>query len=291
MGYITSREGKMLELKKKKFYTARNDKVFKAVMCDEDDLSLLKGFLEHILEVNIHEILLLGTEQKVRYKKERKKMIDALVKVDHKYIHIELNSQNHTYLRNRNFVFFTEIYSKKTKISEDYVRLEDFIHIDLTYGLGKELREREEYQVMNKRGERYVENFKIIEYNMDKIMDIWYSLDEEKIYKYKELIMLDLDELGLEKLGRITGGDKLMEEFREKVEKINEENWFTPWISDEEDDRRILNSEKILSFMEGEEKGKKQNQLETAKKMKEEGIELSIISKITSLPISKIETL
>ena len=77
---------------------------------------------------------------------------------------------------------------------------------------------------MNKRGERYVENFKIIEYNMDKIMDIWYSLDEEKIYKYKELIMLDLDEEGLEKLGRITGGDKLMEEFREKVEKINEEN-------------------------------------------------------------------
>ena len=52
-------------------------------------------------------------------------MIDVLVKVDHKYIHIELNSQNHTYLRNRNFVFFTEIYSKKTKISEDYVRLED----------------------------------------------------------------------------------------------------------------------------------------------------------------------
>ena len=50
-------------------------------------------------------------------------------------------------------------------------------------------------------------------------MDIWYSLDEEKIYKYKELIMLDLDEEGLEKLGRITGGDKLMEEFREKVER------------------------------------------------------------------------
>ena len=144
LGYITNREGKMEKLKTKKFYTARNDKVFKAVMCDEDDLSLLKGFLEHILEVNIHEILLLGTEQKVRYKKERKKIIDALVKVDHKYIHIELNSQNHTYLRNRNFVFFTEIYSKKTKISEDYVRLEDFIHIDLTYGLGKELRIREE---------------------------------------------------------------------------------------------------------------------------------------------------
>ncbi len=82
----------MILLEKKRFYTAKNDKVFKAVMCDEDDLSLLKGFLEQLLDIMIHEITLLGTEQNVRHQKERKKMIDALVKVDEEYIHIELNS-------------------------------------------------------------------------------------------------------------------------------------------------------------------------------------------------------
>ena len=104
-------------------------------------------------------------------------MIDALVKVDNQYIHIELNSQNQAYLRNRNFSFFTGIYSKKTKAGEDYINLEDFIHIDLTYGLSQNLREREVYYMMNERKEKYVENFKIIEYNMDKIMKFWYSLD------------------------------------------------------------------------------------------------------------------
>ncbi len=83
----------MILLEKKRFYTAKNDKVFKAVMCDEDDLSLLKEFLEQLLDITIHEITLLGTEQNVRHQKERKKMIDALVKVDEEYIHIELNSQ------------------------------------------------------------------------------------------------------------------------------------------------------------------------------------------------------
>lgn len=143
----------MVETVNQKFYTAKNDKVFKAVMCDEDDLSLLKGFLEQILNLNISEISLLETEQNIRHKNERKKMIDALVKVDNQYIHIELNSQNQAYLRNRNFSFFTGIYSKKTKTGEDYLDLEDFIHIDLPYGLSKNLKEREVYYMMNDRKE------------------------------------------------------------------------------------------------------------------------------------------
>ena len=74
-------------------------------------------------------------------------------------------------------------------------------------------------------------------------------------------------------------------------EKVNKETWFTPWISDEEDDRRILNTEKMLSFMEGEEKGKKQTQLENAKNFKSLGVDIETISKATSLSIEEIEKL
>ncbi len=55
-----------------------------------------------------------------------------------------------------------------------------------------------------------------------------------------------------------------MEEFKEKVEKVKKETWFTPWTSDEEDDRMILN---------------------------EEGLSLELISKSTSLTEEEIEKL
>jgi predicted transposase/invertase (TIGR01784 family) len=272
---------------KKKFYTAKYDKVFKAVLCDEDDLSLLKEFLERLLHLDIEEISLLQTEQSTRYIEERRKLIDVLVKVNNNYIHIELNSQNKNFLRVRNFVFFTEIYSKKTKTSEDYIDLETFIHIDLTYGLGKNDRVKQEYCVMNEEGETYVDNFKIIEYNMDKLMNFWYTKNEEEIKKYKDLIMLDLDQEELEELTKISGDDKFMKEFEKKVTDLNEEPWFTSWIGSEEDNQKILNSEKKLSFLEGEEK----NKLETARNFKNLGVSFDTISKATGLSLEEIEKL
>lgn len=54
-------------------------------------------------------------------------------------------------------------------------------------------------------------------------------------------------------------------------------------------------TEKKLSFMEGEEKGlaigKKQTQLETARKMKEKGMDFQSIMEITSLSLDEIENL
>ena len=47
---------------------------------------------------------------------------------------------------------------------------------------------------------KYIDNFEMIEFNMDKIMNYWYNSDRKKVNEYKHLIMLDLDEKDLAKL-------------------------------------------------------------------------------------------
>ena len=53
---------------------------------------------------------------------------------------------------------------------------------------------------INTRKKYCVSNFKIVEWNMDKVLNYWYAKDEVNIQKFKYLIMLDLNEEDLAKL-------------------------------------------------------------------------------------------
>ena len=77
---------------KKKFYTAKYDRVFKTILCDEDDKSLLQEFLSRLLKRKVEVIQFLRNELPVQTVLERTKTVDVLVKADQEYIHIELNS-------------------------------------------------------------------------------------------------------------------------------------------------------------------------------------------------------
>ena len=137
---------------------------------------------------------------------------------------------------------------------------------------------------MDEDGSKYVENIKIIEYNMDKIMDFWYNENEEKIKEYKYLMMLDVDRKSLSVLSK---GDSFMEDYKEKIEKLNDNERFTSWITPEEDEKLILNTEKSISFDEG----KRKKQLEIAKSLIAHNIDIHTISETTELSIDEVEQL
>ncbi len=142
-------------------------------------------------------------------------------------------------------------------------------------------------------GVKYVENIKIIEYNMDKIMEYWYNEDIQKVNEYKHLIMLDLETKDLEKLSK---GDDFVEEVGKKVMELNEQETFQSAMTYEEDQRLILNAEKSISYEEGiekgiekgMEKGLKEKQLEIAKAMFDDNVSTETISKYTGLSIDEI---
>ena len=301
----------------RKIYTAKNDRMFKAAFCDEENTYLLKEFLERIYFNDISKIKFLRSELVIKNIKSKNRMVDVLVEVDGVILHIEINSEaSATYLHIRNFSYFSEIYNKKTLKGEKYNTKDEFLHIDLSYELSKKFKKSKRvFYVMDDEEYKYVENLKIIEYNMDRIMNFWYDEDEKNIIENLHLIILDLDIESLNKLLRdynLSERDELfVRMFKKKIEDLNDDDYLVSSITRDEDLMRRINSEKSMSFDEGLEigieqgieqglekgieqgieQGSKKTLLETAKNLKKLGVSLDKISEATGLSIDDLNNL
>jgi len=86
---------------KRKYYTARYDKMFKAIFVS-DDKELIDALLSDCLGEEVHVIKFLNTELGV--KSWWKKRLDCLVKAKDKYINIEINTNFGKVIRVRNIL-------------------------------------------------------------------------------------------------------------------------------------------------------------------------------------------
>ena len=210
------------------------------------------------------------------------------MKVDNEYLHIELNCNYKNYLHTRNFIYFTNIYSRKSVRGDTYDFATKFIHIDFTYGLSKDIDDVTYYYVMNDKKKKYIDNFEILEYNMDKITNYWYNSDVDKVNKYKHLIMLDLEKNDLDEM---SNGDDLVKEYEDKVTDLNNQETFRSFMTYEEDQRLIQNTEKKMAYEEGISQGIEQNKLEIAKNMLAKKMDISTVSELTGLDTTTLEKL
>ena len=305
------------------FYTAKNDIVFKAVMVRNE--RVLRRLLEVILEIDIDEIILLDKEILPSRLMGKNRIVDLLVKSGNKMINVELNASKKYYHNYRNASYLFGIYNDAIDRSEEYETLaeKEFIGINLSYEMGKKALMEEVFYLQSKDRNRFIENFKIIEFNVDKIEKNWYTLSELEKERYKYIMMLDLEE---EKLSEFCRGDEVMEEFRKEVKRINKDERYSFFLSEEEDaeklrkteelirkrkeekreqrreQRRILQEQKIEELEKQKNEMQKQNdeiqkqndemqkQLNNSvKKLIELNVDVNDISKTLDIPVSKVE--
>ena len=77
---------------KDKFFTAKNDNVFKTIFCNENNTFLLKTLIERCLKIQI-EIIEIHAPEKIKENIYAKgQILDVLVKMDNRLINIEVNS-------------------------------------------------------------------------------------------------------------------------------------------------------------------------------------------------------
>lgn len=101
--------------------------------------------------------------------------------------------------------------------------------------------------------------------------------------KMSILGMLDMD---YEKLTNFKG-DKIMDKLKNEALKLNNNDDFVKYLSDEDEERLLKNS-----FIEqGIEQGIEQNKISTAKKMLEKNIDIDSIKEITGLSLDEIKGL
>ena len=123
---------------------------------------------------------------------------------------------------------------------------------------------------------------------MDKITNYWYNLDVDKVNKYKHLIMLDLNQNDLDEM---SNGDDLVKEYEDKVTDLNNQETFRSFMTYEEDQRLIQNTEKKMAYDEGISQGSQNKQIEIAKNMLKEKLDIATISRMTGLDADTLEKL
>ena len=267
--------------KPRTFYTCKSDIAFKEIFGNSKNKKLLIWLLERILQVNIDKLTYLNVERNNNDLITKRKRLDILVETNVGRINIEMNATSKEYLHPRNFCYLSNIYNKNTSISEDYNEDTLTIQINFTYGIKDDNKILRIYKVQDNEQKCYIKNFEIYEYNMDIIMNFWYSLDIKKVTKYSHLIMLDLEGGSLKELVKYDGK---VDEYMEKITKLNTDANFWEVFTPEEDERYIRNTIK----RESEKKGEQKKSFEIAKNMLAMQIDINTIAKATNLSKNEI---
>ena len=267
--------------KPKKFYTCKSDIAFKEIFGNIKNKKLLIWLLERILQVSIDKLTYLNVESNNNDLVTKRKRLDILVETNVGRINIEMNATNKDYLHPRNFCYLSNIYNKNTSISEDYNEDTLTIQINFTYGIKDDNKILRIYKVQDDEQKCYIKNFEIYEYNMDIIMNFWYSLDIEKVTEYSHLIMLDLGKNSLQELVKYDGK---VDEYMEKITKLNTDANFWEVFTPEEDERYIRNTIK----KESEKKGEQRKSCEIARNMLAKNLDLNLIMDVTNLSKNEI---
>ena len=107
--------------------------------------------------------------------------------------------------------------------------------------------------------------------------------------------MLDMEINDLKKLSK----DRVVKEYMEKIEKLNNDPMFINWITKEKDEQMIKNTQLYnatqeginIGINQGINKGMKQEKIEIAKNLLEQNVDISIIMSATGLTKEEIEKL
>ncbi len=245
-----------------------NDRVFKEIFLKEENKDLLSALLYTSLKVSVNKMSLLNSERIEGNVSVRRKTLDVLLETDSELIGIEVNSSNQKYIRARNFAFFSDMISHHVGVGQVYDEVTQFIQINYTSGITKDPKECRVYKIQDDDRLLFIRNAFIYEINIDRIVKFWYDEHEEKIKKYKYIMMLGLPLEELEKLYAKTK-DRMVKKFMEEVQKVNEDPRFREYMTKEQDQEKIQNTLIMEATEIGEQRGEKQKAIEIAKKMLE----------------------
>ena len=278
--------------KRRKLLSPKLDVIFQALFGEVGNERITKKFLEAILDRKLEEVDLSGNIVLRREKLEDKMgVLDVLVKINkNEYCNVEMQLIEKDKLLERILYYWARIYTKNLKSGNDYINLRKTIEVLIVNFEIKELKELE-----------YHSKWKIIEEKNRKLIlteDLELHIIEiPKIYrkegKEEELTkwIYFIENPESEKVGEYMKENKEMKEAKEKLEVMSEDERMQILAELKEKAIRDEKATERYGIRVGIERGRKQEKKEIAKKMKEQGIDIEIIKKITGLSDKEINLL
>jgi len=134
----------MIAVKTKKYYTLKNDIIFKNTF---DTEKTLKRLLEETLNINVNKVFKSNTELYVENIKEKRKYLDLILETDKGIINVELNYGYKEELPYRNFLYFCKLISSNVKKTKSYTKIDKHIQLNINWNLQNYL----EFNIKNKK--------------------------------------------------------------------------------------------------------------------------------------------
>lgn len=278
----------------KKYFTAKSDLIFQQALCLEKDKDILSWFIGKLFNQKVTALTIKTPVLPIGKTVEKQNTVDLLVTFEDKTVNLEVNSCYYKYLNERNFCYISSVYNNQFKKGKPVrSKRNEVIQINFTWGLPKEYENIDylEYKLYDKKhDDLYIDNFKIIVYNMDYYRKKFYNKNTKEFKKDapKHLLMLDFGGKELEKLCK---GDKMMEKFKENVERLNDDKTVINFLTDEEETRLKIEAYMREGYENGVEVGEKEAKLDLAKKMIAKKMKLEDISEITGLSTDELQKL
>ena len=279
--------------KKIKRYPPKMDIIFQAIFGEVGSENITKDFLEKILKRKIEKISLDKNPILRRELKDDKLgVLDIITELDGKEkCNIEMQLIDKNNIIERMLYYWSKMYTRQIKAGDDYNKLEKTIVILIADFNIKGLEEVE-----------YHSTWKIIETNSVKklILTDKFELDIIELLKIKgrenekdQLLdwLVFLENPESERVARKMEENKNLKEAVEKLDRISEDEKMQRIIELREKAIRDEHAIYAKGLDDGVEKGAREKQIEIAKSMLKENMDIEIIIKITGLTKEEIEKL
>lgn len=221
------------------WFTAKRDRVFKAVFVNDKDTRLLECILKETLNKSVNIAKFHITELAVKTISERVKMLDVLIEIDNnKFILCEINTSFSTVIKERNLMFLEAFSSQRVKRGEKYRKINEIYLINYNFiaNLGGPIIRHFTYR--DEEGKKYSNSRMIINVNMDKLLKNYYNGIGKDVYKH--LAMLDMDQKSLHDLAQ---DDEVASMYYNKLMELNTDQEFVQLLSNDDEYELYVESE------------------------------------------------
>ena len=291
---------------KTKLLSPKLDIVFQTLFGEVGSERITKKFLEAILDKKLEDVDL-SRNIVLRREKPKDKMgiLDVLVKINQKeYCNVEMQMIEKDNLIERILYYWSRIYGRNLNSSDDYIELKRTIGILIVNFEIKKLKElgyHSKWQIIEEKERKLVltEHLELHIIEIPKIYKIGKNEETEELVKWINFI----ENPESKKVGEYMKDNEEMKEAKEKLEVMSEDERMQilaelrlKAIRDEKAIKRFAIKQGMEEGMkqgmkQGIEQGIEQEKKETAKKMKEEGLDIEIIKKVTGLTEEEINAL
>lgn len=286
-------DDKINKLEEGKVIPMTYDYVFKSVLSENKEY--LARILSNILNIDKEYILdnmvYKNTEHTKLSKKDKRKISDLIVEVENMKINLEMNKGYYKSLTHKNNMYIYRLILGSIKEKEEYIDYDKMI-IQVNFDVKWKFRDKliTKFEMIEKEtGKKrcdYIESNDPIIYhvNLSKIKDMYYNKDKLNTFE-RELALMILD--NKRELKEVSEGDDVMDKVNEKICKLSDDEILQGIYVKEEMDSWM----KKVDLKYAKEEGKKEANMETARKLLKENVSIDVIIKTTGITKEQIEIL